>query len=633
MLEFPFAVAQDQGSAVVCGGGQNSDRVTVFLDIPQGQITTVPSLPRDPDTGYPLVTASNAAGAAIQQPGPIQFKLVSNGIFSDRYDVKSIMRNPDPVDIPPSGWLVVPPVTGPLPLMIVPSLDTAAIATLPACDYEGYIAVSNPSAGGAIVKLALSVQPTQSTGPPPNVTKIMAQIADGGSMPGGWKTTIILVNSDQINPAGFQLLFHPTKNISPDAPFNVIGPGQMGNRMYQGTIPKGGSVTLQTMGPGAPFWQGWAELTAPDSVGGTAIFTQIQNAGTDSEGAVLLKPAAGTSFFLPFDNNSSTGAVTTMALVNTSSTQAANVTVKFHDQLGNIFGQSSVPLGVSGHDAFSLPDRFPILANTRGLAEFVSDGPALSGLGLRFNSASFTSFEILTPQTAGLRQAIAHIADGGSNGVWKTSIILVNLDNTQSNSVTVTFHNGQGTPASQVLTLDNGAAGAYRTTLGPGGSTTIATSSGAQLWQGWADVASTTSLGGFAVFQQTLGATQIQGTVSFTPVGSGRFVMPFDNTNGGATGLAVANTSDQQVTVTADFRAPSGAEIPGVAAGQTTLPMAPAAHNSFSISDPQQALLGGAALQGVSGILDFTSSTPGLIGIGLRFSPRKSITALPIILK
>jgi hypothetical protein len=632
LLKSPLGIAQAEESAAVCGGGQNSDRVTVFLEIPQGQITTVPSLPRD-DTGYPLVTASNAGGAMIQQPAPIQFKLISNAISSAPYDVKSIMRNPDPADIPPSGWLVVPPATGPLPMMVVPSLDTSAIGTLPACDYEGYISVSNPSAGGAIVKVALSVQPTQNSGSPPNVTKIMAQIANGGPMPGGWRTTIILVNSDQVNPAAFQLLFHPNQNISPDAPFNVMGPGQTGNRMYQGMIPKGGSVTLQTMGPGAPFWQGWAELTAPDSVGGTAIFAQIQNASTDSEGAVLLKLAAGSRFFLPFDNNSSTGAVTSMALVNTSSTQPANVTVTFHDQSGGVFGQSSVPLGVSGHDAFSLAARFPILADKRGLAEFISDGAALSGLGLRFNSTSFTSFEILTPQTVGLRQAIAHIADGGpGNGAWKTSIILVNLDKTQTNSVTVTFHNGQGTPDNQVLTLDNGATGTYRTILGPEGSATITTSGGVQLWQGWAEVESTTNLGGFAVFQQTLGATQIQGTVSFTPLGSGRFVMPFDNSGGGNTGLAVANTSDQEATVTADFRAPSGAEIPGVAAAQTTLPLAPAAHNSFSISD-SQALVGGTALQGVGGILDFTSSTPGLIGIGLRFSSRHAFTSLPIILK
>src|SRR5262249_40440788 len=153
-----------------------------------------------------------------------------------------------------------------------------------------------------------------------------------------------------------------------------------------------------------------------------------------------------------------------------------------------------------------------------------------------------------------------------------------------------------------------------RTNLGPGGSATITTGGGAQLWRGWADVSSSTSLGGFAVFQQALGAGQIQGTVSFTPVGSGRVVMPVGNSGGGATGLAVANTSDQQVTVTADFRAPSGAEIPGVAAIQTSLPLAPGAHNSFSISD-SQALVGGAALQGVGGILDFSSSTPGLIGI------------------
>jgi hypothetical protein len=158
--------------------------------------------------------------------------------------------------------------------------------------------------------------------------------------------------------------------------------------MYQDIIRPGGSVTLQTLGPGAPLWQGWAELTAPDSVGGTAIFAQALNAGSDAEGAVLLKPPAGPTFFLPFDNNSSTGLLTTMALVNTSAVPT-QVTVTYRDEAGNVFGQSSFGLDRSSHEAFALVDRFPSLADRRGVAEFTSGGPALAGLGLRFNQKHY----------------------------------------------------------------------------------------------------------------------------------------------------------------------------------------------------------------------------------------------------
>jgi hypothetical protein len=625
-------------SGIVCGGGLSAERLAIFLDVGAAPITIVNSPPRDPDTGYPLITFSYTAGGPLQQPDPILFQAVAMGISSGSYDVKSIMRNPDPANIPPSGWLSVTPSSSGLPAMVAPRLDSTALGTLAPCDYEGYITISSASAGSIVkLKLALSEPAGGSTGggSQPNVTKIMSQIADGGAMIGGWKTTIILVNTDSMNPAAYQLLFHPGKNgdqpISPDAPFNVLGPGQVANRTYQGSIPAGGSVTLSTAGPGAPFWQGWAELTAPDSVGGTAIFAYAVNASSDAEGSVLLKPPVGTSFLLPFDNNSAASLVTSMALVNTSATLPANVTVKFHNESGAVFGQSSVSLPASGHEAFTLISKFPELANKRGVAEFISDGPALSGLGLRFNDRqnTFTSFEITTPQAGGLRQAIAHIADGNfAGGTWKTTITLLNLDTTQSNSVTLKFHNGEGTPASQQLLLENGASGTYTATLGPGGSATITTSGGAQLWRGWAEVASSTTLGGFAVFRFVQTTGQLEGTVSFTPLGSSRFVIPFDNAL--ATGIGIANTSDQSATVTATFRNPASAEI----AGQypKTMPLASAAHRSFTISDPA-APLGGAPLDKLTGVADFTSTSPGLVGIGLRFSPRNAFTSLPVILK
>ena len=117
----------------------------------------------------------------------------------------------------------------------------------------------------------------------------------------------------------------------------------------------------------------------------------------------------------------------------------------------------------------------------------------------------------------------------------------------------IKFHNGQGTPANATLALENGSIagdGTYSVRISPGGSVTIPTRglSGSALWQGWAEVASTTNLAGFAVFRQ-LKSRPIEGTVSLTPMGTSRMVMPFDST--GATGLAIANTSDLSATVTA----------------------------------------------------------------------------------
>jgi len=634
------ASPRSANSGVMCGGGLSDQQLAVFLDVGKGAITISPTLAPDSD-GLPLVGLSASIGGALPQPPALTFQPV--GAQNVPFDVKFAVRNPDTTNLPLSNWLDNAPFSAKLPIIVTPTLDPIAIGTLAPCDYEGYISVSNNNTG-AIVKLKLTLLPGAGNSPP-NVTQVMSQIADGGT-DRAWKTSIILVNTDTTVPARFQLTFHPGMDmdrktpISPDAPFNVTGPGQVGNRMYADTIPPGGSVTLATKGPGAPFWQGWAELSAPQSVGGTAIFAQALDANSDAEGSVLLKPAAGTSFFLPFDNNSATGLLTTMALVNTSATVPANVTVKFHNESGVVFSQSANPimLAPGGHQAFALVDRFPVLADMRGVAEFISDGPPLAGLGLRFNQrqSTFTSFEIATPQAGAMRQGIAHIPDGGTDpGAWKTSITLVNLDPAQTNVVVMRFHNGQDTPPNQALVLENaqlGNDGTYTVTLGPNGSATISTRGlgGFPLWQGWAEVDSSTTLGGFAVFRHALLTGQGEGTVPFTPLGSARFVLPFDNSN--ATGVAIVNTSDQGATLAVGFRDPTGKDIVGVANAQKTIPLGPAIHRAFILSDPK-APLGGPALDKINGIADFTATFPGLIGIGLRFSPRNAFTSLPIILK
>jgi hypothetical protein len=644
-------VGREMGdSGVVCGGGLSSERLAITLDV--GAPLTIASTPnfpltKDPQTNYQILSIPYTDGKPLPSQADLMlvFSPVQNignsSLNSPLYDVQSMILSPDPVNEETSDWLGVTPKSSGLPATVFPVLNQAAVNTLGPCDYGGYITISN-SGMGALVLVKLSVAPGglsgQGGGSPANVTKVMSQIAAGN----GWKTTIILVNTDSTNAANFRLAFHPGKDpggqpISPDAPFNVTdplnpqGPGQVQNRVYAGMIPPGGSLTLETKGSDAPFWQGWAELMAPDSVGGTAIFRENRDANFYSEGSVLLKEPAGPTFFLPFDNTN--GLATTMAIANTSSSQAASVKVKLHTETGDVFSQSPVPipLGISGHEAFALASRFPDSANRRGVAEFISDGAPLAALGLRFNGQSFTSFEILTPP-GGMLQAAAHITDGGMGEDWKTSITLVNLDAQQPNKVTLTFHR-QRTAAGQVLFLESGSVtsdGTYNVTLSPGGSATIATQglTGIPRWDGWADIKSSTYLGGFAVFRQYENGGQSEGTVSFTPKGGERFVMPF----GAITGLALVNASDQPATINATFRDLTGAAIASVPDGKKAVQLAPGDHIAFELHDSVNAPLGGMGLP-AGGIADFTSNQGGLVGIGLRFTTIGTFTSLPVIVK
>ena len=93
--------------------------------------------------------------------------------------------------------------------------------------------------------------------------------------------------------------------------------------------------------------------------------------------------------------------------------------------------------------------------------------------------------------------------------------------------------------------------------------------------------------------------------------------LPFDNTNGYSTGVAIANTNGltaQAVSLT--FQTDSGA----ISQGSLLIP--PNAHMSFALSDKFP------ALAGLRGSVQFTIPTPDLSIVGLRFSPTNSFTSL-----
>jgi hypothetical protein len=206
---------------------------------------------------------------------------------------------------------------------------------------------------------------------------------------------------------------------------------------------------------------------------------------------------------------------------------------------------------------------------------------------------------------------VAQIADGGS---WKTSFQIVN-SHTSPVSYSIRFWDDAGNPLT--LPLVNGLAGTNGT-LSVGG-TAFAESPGAAaaLIQGWAEVASSGPIGVLAVFrQQVPGRPDSEGTV--TAVRSGdRVFLPFDNTNGYVTGVAVANTnSTQPLLISLLFQMDNGNQATG------TLALPAHAHTAFVLSAKFPVLLG------MRGSVRFTAPTADIALVGLRFSPTGSFTSL-----
>ena len=148
--------------------------------------------------------------------------------------------------------------------------------------------------------------------------------------------------------------------------------------------------------------------------------------------------------------------------------------------------------------------------------------------------------------------------------------------------------------------------------------------------EGWADVLSGAAVSGFAIFRYapqglTPGpgvATPWEATVPMqSQLSPSTMILPFDNTNGFATGVALGNLSASAATVTATLYDDSGDEL----GTPQTMGLAANGHASFmmNVNMPFTA--------NKRGIVEFTGTT--LMGLGLRASPYGTLTSFPAVLQ
>ena len=450
---------------------------------------------------------------------------------------------------------------------------------LPAGFYSGTVRlqIANSSAS-AIVPVSLVVmQAAASSG----ASQIFSHIADGGN----WKTAINLINTDTV-PASFTLRFwDPNGN-----PWRVpLGPDGFQTQIF-GTLPVGGSRTLQTVGFAGAVSVGWAELISTSSIGGTAIFSELEPGLPDSEAAVPSTPLKTRRFLLPFDSSGGTG--TGVAIANPDPAQGAQISVVYRDPFGQTtFTGGPFYVPPRGHISFVLP----AAAGVEGVAEFTSTADIV-GLGIRGHGRLFTSLETLSRVPAG-NKTITHIAEGAG---WKTSIILVNAS-TEPARFTLRFWGDNA----NALTLSLGSDGRHSSITGaiaPGGSRTIRTDGTASsLVIGWAELASTGMIGGTAIFAaKTPGQPDSEAAVPIAAGGARRFVLPVDGSSGFATGVAFGNPA-VRTNVTVTFRTEAGLPVPAPASFSVP------AHGHFSTVLPVN----------LRGVAEINASTP-ISALGIR---------------
>ena len=220
-----------------------------------------------------------------------------------------------------------------------------------------------------------------------------------------------------------------------------------------------------------------------------------------------------------------------------------------------------------------------------------------------------------TTQSFTSAQRIPQIVDGGG---WTTRFIITNTDQVPA---TYTFQFWSQNGSTLALPILNGTTGVLTGTVAPGASVFAQTpGTSATLQEGWELKLPAVAEFRVTAFYQlniTWGVLGIRlERVAATQSGN-NIVMPFDNTQGNVTAIAIANTNPTQaVQVTMLFETDAGV--------QSSVPLTLPAHSqqAFVVTTMNP------AVAGTRGSIKFTAPTADITVEGLEFTPSGQFTSL-----
>jgi len=215
--------------------------------------------------------------------------------------------------------------------------------------------------------------------------------------------------------------------------------------------------------------------------------------------------------------------------------------------------------------------------------------------------------------------SFAHFASGGG---WDTIITLVN-NGAASAQAQVNFYDESGNPATLPLDFPQGAspqsASTYSQTLKPGGILVIDSQGGTNPSVGSAQLLSDGNVSGFLIFRYL--PTVQEAAVDLVVQNASTYTLPFDNTGGIATGIAMSVLSTASTSVQILVQDDKGTTL---ATDTITLPGR--GHKSFVLGSRYP------AAGAVRGSIQFQPSAGSEIGvIGIRALPTGAYTTIPPI--
>jgi pimeloyl-ACP methyl ester carboxylesterase len=490
------------------------------------------------------------------------------------------------------------------PLQILTWNDKTITAVLPA-KYTGLVKLFLKTASG---------QDEINIMAGPSLAGSMAHLASGG----GWDTTLTLINTSA-SPGEALLDFFGNDGSALQLPvafpktpsFSALITSTLDRPLGANSL-----LVLDSQQPANPNSQvGSAQLFG--NVSGFAIFKYTL---TGQEAVVPLETRNAPFYVLGYDNTG--GLATGVAIANVAS-QPANIPVVIRDDTGAQIGTNTISLAAQGHTSFMLTGSYPVTAGKRGTIEF--DTPPsgrISALGLRASDKALTTIPLLANETPG-GGSMAQVASGGG---WQTTFTLVNTGKSSAQAQLSFFDNNGNAlplPLTFVQTGNVTTVSTLTQTVAAGATLLILThgsDTGAPL-VGSAQLTTTGTVSGFAIFRYNV--TGQEAVVPLETRNASAYVLAFDNTGDLATGVALANVSNQPANVPIVLHDDTGASL-----GTATVSLAPKGHTSFMLTGSY------ASVAGKRGTVEFDSPGGAQISVlGLRATPAGAVTTIPVLAK
>jgi hypothetical protein len=286
-----------------------------------------------------------------------------------------------------------------------------------------------------------------------------------------------------------------------------------------------------------------------------------------------------------------------------------------------------------------------------GISSMQTEMARLAGSGLPVTNSGGNSFladldadgslELVRPEASPVRFQKAAATSGlsfvgtmsqlASGSGWDTKLTLVNTGST-SGEAKLNFWDEPGTPLLLPLTFpQTPATAALQTstldqTLAPNASLLLDSqgSGGSPSLAGSAQLFTNGSVDGFATFHDTLTGQEAVSPLESRNAAS--YILPFDNTGGLTTGLAMANVASTPAAIPVIIRDDTGTTI-----GSATVSLPGYGHTAFMLASQYS------VIQGKRGTVEFDTPSAGQISVlGLRVAPigttrSFATTTLPIL--